>query len=723
MSFDSFLSQCKEKYSSEDYALIERALERAKKAHDGQMRESGEPYITHPLSVAEILLDLNLDAHCITAALLHDVVEDCGVTLEEIRDEFDEVIEGLVDGVTKLSKTSVMVTGEERKAESTRKMFLAMARDLRVIVIKFADRIHNMRTLNNCAPEKQVRIARETLAFYAPLAHRLGMGAIKCELEDLAFRYLNPVEYLNIKTAIEPEQRARMQLLEQAAQKIMNRLASRGISCKVSGRPKHLYSIYRKMTEQHLTIDKIYDLTALRVIVDTRDNCYLALGEVHALWNMMPGRDKDYISRPKPNGYQSLHTTLFSETGLLFEVQIRTAEMHRAAEYGIAAHWMYKEKRGDRTELDEKLAWFREALEYQDFSTTAREFVDSIQQDFFSDYVFVLTPQGEVIDLPQGSTPIDFAYRIHSNVGNSLQHAKVNGSYVSLDYTLKNNDVVEIITSKAAQPNRDWLKMVHTKRAKANLAQWFKRLDRDENTQKGYEALSAALKRFGFSVSDFDDDEFSETAKKYGKSSINDLYAAIGSGGIGAEQIASRLTEPYRREASIEEQLIEKLTEGRHTAAPRPSTAGQGLEVRGQTGNMTITLARCCTPLPGDPIFGYITRGRGISVHRENCHNAKGLKASPERIIEVDWKSESSDSFIAYINIIGLERKGFLADISKTLLALNIDLKYINADNVSDGKHVSVRLAFAVSNREHLASVMNTLQMIDSVDSVHRING
>lgn len=722
MSFDSFLARCRENYAPEDYALIEKALRFAQAAHDGQKRESGEPYITHPVAVAEILVDLNMEADCVSAALLHDVVEDCDVSPDDIRKEFGETIEGLVDGVTKLSKTSVMVTGEERKAESTRKMFLAMARDLRVIVIKFADRIHNMRTLGNCAPDKQVRIARETLAFYAPLAHRLGMGAIKCELEDLAFRYLHPVEYLSIKTAVEPEQLARMQLLEQAAQKIQNRLAARGISCKISGRPKHLYSIFRKMTEQQVTFDKIFDLTALRVIVDTRDDCYLALGEVHAMWNMMPGRDKDYISRPKPNGYQSLHTTLFSETGLIFEVQIRTMEMHRAAEYGIAAHWMYKEKRGDRTELDEMLAWFREALEYQDFSTTAREFVDNVQQDFFSDYVFVLTPRGEVIDLPQGSTPIDFAYRIHSNVGNSLQHAKVNGSYVSLDYTLKNNDVVEIITSKAAQPSRDWLKMAKTKRAKANLSQWFKRLDRDENEQRGHEALVAALKHLGSTLSDFNDDDFAEITKRYGKSSMEDLYASIGAGGIGAEQIAIRLTEPSRRDAAIEEQLTQKLTESKKKHAPSTSTATQGLTVRGQN-DMTMTLARCCTPLPGDPIFGYITRGRGISVHREDCRNAKTLKASPERIMEVEWKVESSGSFIAYINIIGLERKGFLADISKMLVALNIDLKYINADNVSDGKHVSVRLAFAVSSREHLASVMSALHTIPSVDSVRRING
>ncbi len=722
MNLDAFINDCRNKYQPEESALIEKALDYAVRMHDGQIRDSGEPYVTHPIAVAQILLDIDMDAHCIAAALLHDVVEDCSVSLDEITDNFGSVVGGLVDGVTKLSKTSVALAREDRQAESTRKMFLAMARDLRVIVIKFADRLHNTRTLDGCTPEKQKRIAQETLAFYAPFAHRLGMGAIKCELEDLAFKYLHPNDYKKLKTAIEPEQMARMHLLEDAAQKITDCLAARGIECRINGRPKHLYSIYRKMTEQNLPLENIYDLTALRVIVNTKDECYLALGEVHGLWNTMPGRDKDYISRPKPNGYQSLHTTLFNEDGLIFEVQIRTHQMHRAAEYGIAAHWMYKEKRSDRTELDEKLAWFREALEYQDFSTTAKEFIDSVQQDFFSDYVFVLTPRGEVIDLPLDSTPLDFAYRIHSNVGNSVQHAKVNGSYVSLDYRLKTHDVVEIITSKAAQPNRDWMKMVKTRRAKAQLIQWFKRLDRDENIQKGHDSLIAALKQYDMYLSDFSDDEFSDLLKKYGKASMSDMYVAIGGGSITAEQIANRLTEPYRREAKLEEQINKKLTASKAIPAPQTTASDKGVMVKGHNA-MALKLARCCTPLPGDPIFGYITRGRGISVHRESCHNAKTLKTDPERIIEVEWLPESSGSFMAYVNINGLERKGFLADISKTLLAQNIDLRYITANNVSDGRHVSFRLAFEVMSSEHLRTVIQVLMDIESVESVHRING
>lgn len=718
----SFIELCRTKYTEDEIGRINLALDFATKMHGDQRRDSGEPYISHPLAVARILFDMGMDCNCVVAGILHDVVEDCGVTLTTIREMFGEETEIMVDGVTKLSQASEMsMSKEERQAENLRKMFLAIARDVRVVIIKLADRLHNMRTLSACNPEKQLRKAMETINVYAPLAHRFGMGSIKCELEDLSLKYIDPEPYEQIKTAIEPQQLERMRLLESAMDKIEKRLEREGITAKVNGRPKHLYSIYRKLIKQHTSIDEIYDLTALRIIVNTVSDCYAALGVVHTMWRPVPGRFKDYISMPKPNMYQSIHTTLFSDNGLPFEVQIRTAEMHRTAEYGVAAHWMYKEGRGTRTLVDEKLSWFREALDYQSYTTDAQEFIHDIQFDFFSDYVFVVTPHGEIIDLPLGSTPLDFAYRIHSDIGNRTIQAKVNGSIVRLDYKLQTNDVVEIITGTSESPSRNWLNIVVTQQAKAKIKQWFKKADRDADIADGRDILATALESVRMRISDFSEEEQTEVVEKYGVKSMNDLYAAIGRGSIAATQVVNRLTERIRKAREEEEfnkKLSEKLAEGEKTTVPK--SAGKGVVVKGHPG-MSVRFSHCCNPVPGDPIFGYITKGRGVSVHRDDCTNAKALKSEPERIIDVEWLTGNFGAYVVCISIIANERKGILADISKTLLGMNVDIRYINADSDNENK-AHVRLAFEIEDVYRLKSIMNILRGIESVIDVYRVS-
>ncbi|HWQ58106.1 MAG TPA: bifunctional (p)ppGpp synthetase/guanosine-3',5'-bis(diphosphate) 3'-pyrophosphohydrolase, partial [Clostridia bacterium] len=502
---DALINACAVRFSDAEMALLERAMEIANKAHGKQKRESGEPYITHPIAVALMLLEMGMDPNTVIAGLLHDVVEDGeNITVDMLRSIFGEDIAGMVDGVTKLTKTgkSELLSQEEAQAENLRKMFLAIAKDVRVVIIKLTDRLHNMRTLEYCTPEKRMRKARETLDVYAPLADRFGMGAIKCELEDLCFKYIWPDEYSQLKKQIEPQQRERMRTLDIAINTIKAQLADVGIEAQINGRPKHLYSIYKKVQRQSRALSEIYDLIAVRVVVNTINDCYAALGVIHAIWRPVPGRFKDYIAMPKTNMYRSLHTTLFAETGMPFEVQIRTFEMHRTSEYGIAAHWMYKEGRAEQDDLDSKLAWLREALELENYADNTREFVENIRKDFFSDYVYVLTPRGQIIDLVAGSTPLDFAYRIHSNVGNHAQHAKVNGAIVRLDYKLKNNDVVEIVTAPGATPSRDWLKLVKTQQAKAKIRQWFKKANREENVARGKEMLSDAAKRQGRQLSE-----------------------------------------------------------------------------------------------------------------------------------------------------------------------------------------------------------------------------
>lgn len=720
---DELINMCAAKYSPEEMEMLKKAIDFASEAHKGQLRESGEPYIIHPIAVAKMLFEMSMDENTVIAGLLHDTVEDNpNITVDIIRSEFGDDVANMVDGVTKLTKSgnAGLLSKEDRQAENLRKMFMAIANDVRVVIIKLADRLHNMRTLEYCDGEKRIRKAHETLEVYAPLAHRFGMGAIKCELEDLSFEYLYPEEAKKLKNAIEPQKRERMQLLEHAMSVIKEQLAAIGIEAEVSGRPKHLYSIYKKVVKQNVTVDKIYDLIAIRVIVHTVNDCYAALGVIHSIWPPMPGRFKDYIAMPKTNKYRSLHTTLFGDNGMPFEVQIRTQEMHRAAEYGIAAHWMYKEGRTTQDDLDSKVAWLREALEYENLADTTREFVENIRKDFFSDFVFVLTPKGEIIDLPTGSTPVDFAYRIHTNVGNHTQHAKVNGAMVKLEYKLKNHDVVEIITSPQATPSRDWLSFVKTQQAKAKIRNWFKKANREENIQKGKEMLQEAMRRQSNQYSEAIKPEyFDELLQRYSMTDIDDIYAAIGYGGLTTRQIVHPLIEHAKRDRQEQERL-QAAADGSKGSDSKPSGSVHGIRVVGQE-NMAVRFAGCCTPLPGDEIIGYITRGRGVSVHRRDCENAEALLRDADRIIQVEWATDEKTKYPVNITILATERVGLLMSISQMLMNMNINLRSINA-NQDSGDIVTVKLTFDVNNAEHLESILKNLKKVDGVTNVFRTN-
>jgi GTP pyrophosphokinase len=630
----------------------------------------------------------------------------------------------MVDGVTKLTKSGekTYITREEQQAENLRKMFLAIANDVRVVVIKLADRLHNMRTLEYCEGEKRARKAKETLDVYAPLAHRFGMGAIKAELEDLAFFHLMPEEFEKLSNAIALQQKERMRLLENAITTIKSQLDMSGIQAEINGRPKHLYSIYRKITKQNSTIDEIYDLIAVRVIVNTVNDCYAALGVIHSLWKPMPGRFKDYIAMPKPNMYRSLHTTLFSDIGIPFEVQIRTYEMHKTAEYGIAAHWMYKEGRASMDDLDSKLTWLRQALEYENDADNAKEFVDSVRKDFFSDYVFVLTPRGDIIDLPTGSTPLDFAYRIHTNLGHHTQHAKVNGIMARLDYKLKTNDVVEIVTSSSqVGPSRDWIKIVKTQQAKAKIRQWFKKANREENVKNGKDMLEEAARRHGYHLSDLIKPEyFGEILKRHNMGSLDDLYAAIGYGGISTGQTLHKLVDLHRK-ATKAAQMADEIT-GKEEQNQKPGSqgGGRGVIVSGEP-NMVIRFAHCCSPLPGDRIIGYITRGRGVSIHRKDCPNIKELLIDSERVIKVEWAADVKSSYTANIQLTAAERSGILMDISQLLVNLNISLIAVNA-KTDKNNQVTVQLSFEVKDTAQMDTVIKNLRKIKSVNEVYRLS-
>lgn len=719
---DRLMSICEKKYSPEKVELIKRASEFAKAVHEGQKRESGEPYYTHPEAVAISLAKMDMDADTVAAGLLHDVVEDGeGVTIEKLQELFDEDIARMVDGVTKLTKTghsSDLQTREDRQAENLRKMYLAMANDVRVIIIKLADRLHNMRTLGNCSLEKRQRISRETLDVYAPLADRFGMGAIKAELEDLSFQHLYPEEWRHLCSLIEPQQDERMRLLNSAIKTIVDELEKAGIKCEISGRRKHMYSIFRKLKRNNKGLSEIYDLVAIRVIVNTINDCYAALGVIHSLWKPMPGRFKDYISMPKTNMYRSLHTTLFSDMGMPFEVQIRTQEMHRTAEYGVAAHWLYKEGKARPDELDSKLAWVRDLVNYDTDADSTREFIDNIQKDFFSDYVYVLTPNGEIIDLPAGSTPIDFAYRIHTNVGNHIQHVKVNGALVKLDHKLKTHDVVEIITSQQATPGRDWLNYAKTSQAKTKIRQWFKKANREENIVRGRDMLTDAAKRQGKKLTDLVKPEFyAPLLKRFTLNEMDDVYAAIGYGGMTTGQALHRLMEEYRKAekaAELEERLLHK--EELHESY---DDQGRGVVVKGEH-DMVVHFARCCTPVPGDEIFGYITRGRGVSIHRKDCPNAETLLLDVERIIPVEWVSGMTQIFPVTIHVIAGERAGIMMEITQLLLSMKVNTKYLSAK--SSGKTVDITITFDIKDSEQLQTIIRSITKLDSVITVERTN-
>ena len=721
---------CSKTFTPEEMQMLDRAIEFTKGVHAHQTRHSGEPYYTHPESVAIMLANMGMDSHTILAGLMHDVIEDGkDITYEKLASMFGQDIAGMVDGVTKLTKTgkNEMISREDIQAESFRKMFLAIANDIRVVIIKLNDRLHNMRTLQYCSEEKQIRKARETLDIYAPLAHRFGMGAMKCELEDLCMKYLWPEEYKKLEQAMIPYQEERMRTLNKAMEEIEKALKEAGIEAALSGRPKHFYSIYKKTVRQQKTIDEIYDLIAIRVIVNTVNDCYATLGIIHSLWKPMPGRFKDYIAMPKTNMYRSLHTTLFSNDGMgmPFEVQIRTPEMHKAAEYGIAAHWMYKEGRSNPDDLDSKLAWLREALSLEADSNTTREFIENIRKDFFGDYVYVLTPQGKIIDLVTGSTPIDFAYRIHSNVGNHVQHAKVNGALVRLDYKLKNNDVVEIITSPNAAPSYDWLKIAKTQQAKAKIRTWFKKANREENIQRGKDMLSEALKRQGAQLSDFTGKKeyFEDILKKFNMSDLDDVYASIGYGGITTGQVTNKLLEQAKKEAkaAAAAERLERLEEEQQSR-PENRGNGKGVIVEGDTG-MVVRFARCCTPLPGDDIIGYVTRGRGVSIHRKDCPNIGDLLMDPERVVRAEWANNAKSSYTATIQVVADERTGLLMDVSQVLAGMNISITAMTAKvDKANQSIIQIQLSFDVSSTEQLNNIIKSMRKVRSVKEVYRVN-
>lgn len=703
---------------SADLSLIRRAYEFAKNAHSGQHRVSGELFIFHPLEVAIILADLELDIATIAAGLLHDVVEDTQYTVEDIEKNFGPEIALLVDGVTKLGKLEYR-TKEEQQAENLRKMFLAMAKDIRIILIKLADRLHNMRTLKYLPKEKQKEKAVETVEIFAPLAHRLGISKIKWELEDLAFRYLEPEHYYELVDKVAKKRKEREEHINKMIAILREKLSAAGISAEIQGRPKHFYSIFKKMKEQNKSFDQIYDLTAVRVIVESIRDCYAALGVVHTLWKPIPGRFKDYIAMPKPNMYQSLHTTVIDSLGDPLEIQIRTYEMHKTAEYGIAAHWRYKEgDKGDR-DFDKKLSWLREILDWQRELRDAREFMESLKIDLFSDEVYVFTPKGDVIDLPMGSCPIDFAYRIHTDVGNRCVGAKVNGKMVPLDYKLVNGDIIEIVTSAHSNgPSRDWLNIVKSTQAKNKIRQWFKKERREENIARGKEMLEKEAKRQGYDIFQLLKYDFMPNLlKKMSLSNLDDLYAAIGYGGMTSNQVLQKILDEYRKNVKTEK--TELTVDKTETKARGKKKVDQGIKVDGMD-NLLIKFSRCCNPVPGDKIVGYITRGRGVSIHRTDCPNVISNLYDRERLIEVKWEGFQETSYPVEIEASAYDRPGVLSDIINIIGDMKTTIDAVNARASKNGVAV-IDLVLEINDKQHLETVMQKLRKVHGIYDVRRV--
>jgi len=714
-----------ERFGEEQGKLMAEAIAFASRVHCNQKRDDGTPFLSHPLTVASYLLDMGMDAPTVIAGVLHDTVEDGdNVQVADIEKMFGKEVAFLVDGVTKLTKSGkqTYVTKKQEQTENLRKLFLAIAEDVRVVIIKLADRLHNMRTIDVCTPAKQIKKSKETIEVYAPLAHRFGMGAIRSELEDLSFRYLMPAEYESIKAQVDVQQKERLELLSSAMEKMKDLLKEANIEGSVSGRPKHLYSSYRKMQRNNCTLHELYDLIAIRIIVDTVTDCYAALGVVHATWKPLPGRFKDYIAMPKPNLYRSLHTTVMDENGIPFEVQIRTKEMHATAEYGIAAHWMYKEGRQSMTELDRRTAWLRQVLEADQDAEDSKEFVDNILKDFLGEYVFVLTPKGEIIDLPVGSTPLDFAYRIHTNVGHHCQHARVNGNVVRLDYKLKTNDVVEIITSNSQQgPSRDWLSIVKTQTAKNKIRQWFKHENREENIQRGREMLEEAAKRHGQSLSILMKPEYlADVLKRHNFVTVDDLYSAIGFGGVSAGQVLHKLIDLNRKAERLDE-LKKRFEDSEQELSKKPLHRAnpKGIYVHGDPG-MAVFFGNCCNPLPGDPIVGYVTRGRGVSVHRADCKNVQSLMQEADRMIEVEWALDEHTSFSATIRVFIEDKPGSLMEVSKVLLNLNVNMTDLSSRSTEDG-YAAMEITCTVTGAEQLQMIIANLRKIKQVVDVFRV--
>ena len=674
---------------------VTKAYNLAEEAHKDQRRVSGEPYILHPLAVAQILADMKIDTTTITASLLHDVVEDTSYTLEDIKKMFGKEVAFLVDGVTKLSRLNYR-TKEDQQLNSMRKMFLAMAKDVRVVVIKLADRLHNMRTLRYMRSDKQKRIAQETLEIFAPLAHRLGIFNIKWELEDLSFRYLEPDKYYDLVDQMKQKRHVREEIVNEAIDVLKKALDEAHIHCEINGRPKHFYSIYKKMKKDNRDLSQVYDLFAIRVIVDDVKDCYGVLGIVHSLWKPLPYRFKDYIAMPKPNNYQSLHTTVIGTRGQPVEIQIRTWEMHRIAEYGVAAHWRYKEgnQTANKDAFDEKMGWLRNLLEWQDTSNP-KEFVNALKLDAFSDEVFVFSPRGDVIDLPQGSIPIDFAYRIHTDVGHRCVGAKINGKIVPLDYKLKNGDIVEIITSKVGKPSLDWLNIVGSSESRSKIRSWFKKENREENIAKGLDALERECKRLGHDWKALNvGGRLGRVAKQMNAGSEDDLVAAVGYGGFAVNTVLIKLLELHKKDLQKQEEKTNSLAALEKLKTKKPvKHNGTGILVKGEPG-LLVRLAKCCSPVPGDPIIGFITRGRGVSVHRADCPNVTHGQNDVDRLIDVEWDYDGNERFEVNMEIVAYDRTGIMAEIMATLAEMKISILSVNA-KTSDTKNVTITWASA----------------------------
>ena len=708
--------------------MVDKAYNLAFEAHKEQKRDSGEPYIIHPIEVATILAELGMDTSTIVAGLLHDVIEDTEYTYDDIKNLFGEEVANLVSGVTKITKMEYK-SKEEQQADNFRKMLLAMADDIRVIIIKLADRLHNMRTLKYRKKEKQKKTAMETLDIYAPLAHRLGISKIKWELEDLSFRYLHEEEYYDLVKQVAEKRTEREIYIKKIIEDMYNKLEEAGIDSDIDGRPKHFFSIYKKMVTKNKSIEQIFDLTAIRVLVNTVKDCYEVLGIVHTIYKPIPGRFKDYIAMPKPNMYQSLHTTVIGPQGKTFEIQIRTFEMHRTAEYGIAAHWKYKEgdNNGETKEknFESKLVWLRDMLEFQKETADAQEFIEGFKIDLFTDEIFLFTPKGVVIDLPNGATPIDFAYRIHTDIGNKCVGAKVNGKIVPLDYKLKTGEIVEVLTSNNAKgPNMDWLNIAKSNQAKSKIRSWFKKAKKEENISKGKELFEKELKKQGVHFADIAKGEtYEKFVKRNNINGLDDLYALIGLGAISASSFIWKLKdENQSKDEKVIEENTNKIIEDNISKAQRNKIDQTvGITVKG-VDNLMIRFAKCCNPVPGDDIMGYITKGRGISVHRADCGNLKNLiMEDGDKVVDVSWGTSNGRAYIAEIQVKAEDRSGLLTDIMGIISELNLQLNALNAKSAK-GSMAYVNIKVKIDTVELLKDLMKKIRHLKGIIDVYRVN-
>ena len=712
---DELLQKLKKNFSEAEFQELKAAYDFSAAAHEGQKRQTGEPYFIHPCAVVNILVDLGFDdVSTLVAAFLHDVLEDTQVTADELEQKFGKEVLELVEGVTKLDKIK-FVSAEDEQAENLRKMFFAMAKDYRVIIIKLADRLHNMRTLDALKPEKQIKIATQSLKIYAPLAGRLGLSFVKCELEDLAMRYLYPDDYYELVEFIKTKSKERQQFIEKICDELKAKLQELGIEGEVNGRQKHLYGIYKKMLKQGKNIEQIYDISAVRVIVNEVQDCYTVLGAIHTMWMPLPGRFKDYIAMPKPNGYQSLHTTVITKFKETFEIQIRTYEMHRVAEYGIAAHWKYKEGKTGATKIDDQINWLREVMDTQRESSDSHEFLENIEGNVFTDEVYVFTPKGKVLNLPVGSTTVDFAYAIHSAVGNKCIGAKVNGKIVPLNTVLNTGDIVEILTTNSGKgPSRDWIKFVKTASARTKIRQYFKKEMKEENIKRGKDMLEREAKRRGYNLS-----ELLSTAglnyimNRYTLSSIDDLYASVGFGGLTTNQIIVKLIDYFKRDLLSKNPVAEIKT----TSTTGKSSSGNGVLIRGYD-DFLVRLSHCCNPVPGDKIVGYVSRGRGVSVHCVDCPNVKNME--PERLIEAKWDDVISQNFLASLKIYCENKSGILAAVTTIISNMKISITGAFARSDNDNGTAEITVMLEVKSTDQVEDVIKKLKTLPEVIDVHR---